>query len=139
MQYLFLLKLNFFYLLSLIIAHFQLVLTTGLHLHLISWIIYVMRWYSSILPFFLILSFQVISTLISTLLHPQRLTWISYLTLLTLSKLVVLPIILSLLYTIHYWSCLSPIYHCCSFSQYSSSRLFFRPFFSSHLSSHRIC
>ena len=49
----------------------------------------------SVTPFFLILSFKVITTLISTLLYPLRLKWKSYLILLTLSKLLMLPLIFS--------------------------------------------
>ena len=89
----FLLKLNFFsYLLSLIIALFQLALTTGLHLHLTIWIFYLRN---SIPPFFLILSFLVFSTLIFSPLqiHPLRPNWMSYLILLTLSKSLMFPLI----------------------------------------------
>lgn len=50
-------QLNFFYLLSLIIGDVQLVLTPGLHLHLTTWIIYLMKSNLSITPFILILSF----------------------------------------------------------------------------------
>ena len=51
-------KIEFFsYLLSLIIALFQLALTTGLHPHLTIWIFYLTSSHPSIPPFFLILSF----------------------------------------------------------------------------------